>query len=37
MQAFYTRKINENISIQVGIIGTENLKTFYPTIEVRFW
>ncbi len=37
MQAFYRRKINQNISIQVGIIGTENLKTFYPTIGIRFW
>ncbi|HSF52796.1 MAG TPA: hypothetical protein VLA71_03540 [Algoriphagus sp.] len=37
MQAFYKRGINNNISIQVGIIGTENLKTFYPTIGIRFW
>jgi hypothetical protein len=37
IQAFYRRKIKENISIQVGIIGTENLKTFYPTIGIRFW
>ncbi len=37
MQAFYKRAVNKNISIQVGIIGTENLKTFYPTIGIRFW
>lgn len=37
MQAFYKRKINENISLQVGVIATENLKTFYPTIGIRFW
>lgn len=37
MQAFYKRGINKNISIQVGIIGTENLKTFYPTVGIRFW
>lgn len=37
MQAFYKRGINNNISIQVGVIGTENLKTFYPTIGIRFW
>jgi len=37
LQAFYNRKLNKNISIQVGIIGTENLKTFYPTIGIRFW
>ncbi|WP_296699180.1 hypothetical protein [Algoriphagus sp.] len=37
LQAFYNRKLNKNISIQVGVIGTENLKTFYPTIGIRFW
>jgi hypothetical protein len=37
IQVFYNRKLNKNISIQVGIIGTENLKTFYPTIGIRFW
>jgi hypothetical protein len=37
MQAFYKRGINDNISIQVGIIATENFKTFYPTIGIRFW
>lgn len=37
MQAYYKRKINENISLQVGVIATENLKTFYPTIGIRFW
>lgn len=37
MQAFYKRKLNENISLQVGVIATENLKTFYPTIGIRFW
>lgn len=37
MQVFYKRAVNKNISIQVGIIATENLKTFYPTIGIRFW
>ncbi|WP_075350599.1 hypothetical protein [Algoriphagus marinus] len=37
MQAFYRRKISKDVAIQVGIIGTENLKTFYPTIGIRFW
>lgn len=37
MQAYYTRKVNKNISLQVGIISTENFKTFYPTIGIRFW
>jgi hypothetical protein len=37
MQAFYKRGINKNISIQVGLIATENLKTFYPTVGIRFW
>lgn len=37
MQAFYNRKVNKNISIQVGVISTENFKTFYPTIGIRFW
>jgi len=37
MQAFYRRKLNENISIRVGVIATENFKTFYPTIGIRFW
>lgn len=37
MQAFYKRGVNKNISIQVGIIATENFKTFYPTIGIRFW
>ncbi|WP_339757888.1 hypothetical protein [Algoriphagus aquimarinus] len=36
-QAFYKRKLNKNMSIQVGIIATENFKTFYPTVGVRFW
>ncbi len=37
MQAYYTRKVNKNISIQVGVIATENFKTFYPTVGIRFW
>lgn len=37
MQAYYRREINTNFSLQVGVIGTENLKTFYPTIGLRFW
>jgi hypothetical protein len=37
MQAYYKRAINNNISIQVGVIATESLKTFYPTIGIRFW
>ncbi len=37
MQAFYKRGVNKNISIQVGLIGTENLKTIYPTVGIRFW
>ena len=37
MQAYYNRKINKNLSIQVGVISTENFKTFYPTIGIRFW
>lgn len=37
MRAFYNRKLNKNISLQVGVIATENFKTFYPTIGVRFW
>jgi hypothetical protein len=37
MQAFYKRKLNKNISIQVGVIATENFKTFYPTVGIRFW
>lgn len=37
MQAFYNRKLNKNISIQVGVISTENFKTFYPTVGIRFW
>ena len=37
MQAFYKRKLNKNISIQVGVISTENFKTFYPTVGIRFW
>jgi len=37
MQAFYRRKISKDVAIQVGIIGTENFKTFYPTIGIRFW
>jgi hypothetical protein len=37
MQAFYKRKLSENISIQVGVIATENFKTFYPTVGIRFW
>jgi hypothetical protein len=37
IQVYYRRGIGKNISIQAGIIGTENLKTFYPTIGIRFW
>jgi hypothetical protein len=37
LQAYYKRAINENISIQVGVIATESLKTIYPTIGIRFW
>jgi len=37
VQTFYRRKISKDVSIQVGIIGTENLKTFYPTVGIRFW
>ncbi|QYH39764.1 hypothetical protein GYM62_13585 [Algoriphagus sp. NBT04N3] len=37
MQAFYKRKLNDNISIRVGVIATENFKTFYPTLGIRFW
>lgn len=37
MQAFYTRGVSKHISIQVGVISTENFKTFYPTIGIRFW
>ncbi len=37
MQAYYKRGINKHISIQVGLIGTENLKTIYPTVGIRFW
>jgi hypothetical protein len=37
MQANYTRKVNKFISIQVGVIATENFKTFYPTVGLRFW
>lgn len=37
IRAFYNRKINKNVSLEVGVVGTENLKTFYPTIGVRFW
>ena len=37
MQAYYNRKLNKNLSIQVGVISTENFKTFYPTIGIRFW
>ena len=36
-QAFYKRKLNQHISIQVGVISTENFKTFYPTVGIRFW
>ncbi|MBN7811377.1 hypothetical protein J0A68_10440 [Algoriphagus sp. H41] len=37
IQAYYNRKISDNISLQVGVIGTDNLKTFYPTVGIRFW
>lgn len=37
MKAFYRRQLTKNISIQAGIIATENFKTFYPTVGVRFW
>ncbi|GAA0880762.1 hypothetical protein GCM10009119_37320 [Algoriphagus jejuensis] len=37
MQVFYKRRVSKDISIQVGIISTENFKTFYPTIGIRFW
>ncbi|WP_439489264.1 hypothetical protein [Algoriphagus sp.] len=37
MQAYYNRKVNKYVSIQVGIISTENFKTFYPTVGIRFW
>ncbi len=37
MRAFYNRKINKNISLQVGVIATENFNTFYPTVGIRFW
>lgn len=37
MQAFYKRSISKNLSIQVGVISTENFKTFYPTVGIRFW
>ncbi|MBN3584523.1 hypothetical protein JYB64_19180 [Algoriphagus aestuarii] len=37
VQAYYKRKLNNNISLQVGVIATENFKTFYPTIGIRFW
>ncbi|REG90536.1 hypothetical protein [Algoriphagus antarcticus] len=37
MQAFYKRAVNKNISIQVGVISTENFRTFYPTVGIRFW
>lgn len=37
VKAFYKRQLNKNISIQVGVISTENFKTFYPTIGIRFW
>lgn len=37
MQAYYNRKLNKHISIQVGVISTENFKTFYPTVGIRFW
>ncbi len=37
VQAFYKRKLNDNISIRVGVIATENFNTFYPTVGIRFW
>jgi hypothetical protein len=37
MQAYYNKKLSKNISIQVGVIATENFKTFYPTVGIRFW
>lgn len=37
MQAYYNRKVNKYLSIQVGVISTENFKTFYPTVGIRFW
>jgi len=37
MKAFYRRQLNKNIAIQVGVIATENFRTFYPTVGIRFW
>lgn len=37
MQAYYNKKLSKNISIQVGVISTENFKTYYPTVGIRFW
>lgn len=37
MQAYYNRKLSKHISIQVSVIATENFKTFYPTVGIRFW
>ena len=37
VKAFYRRQVSQVISIQVGLVGTNNLNTFYPTIGVRFW
>lgn len=37
LQAYYNRKLTKHISIQAGVIATENFKTFYPTVGIRFW
>lgn len=37
VKAFYRRQLNKVISIQVGVVATENFKTFYPTVGIRFW
>ncbi|MEB2786718.1 hypothetical protein [Algoriphagus persicinus] len=37
MQAYYNRKLSKHISIQVGVVSTENFQTFYPTVGIRFW
>ncbi|WP_200975716.1 hypothetical protein [Echinicola sp. 20G] len=37
LKAVYRHRVSNHLYIQAGVVGTNDLKTFYPTIGVRFW
>ncbi|WP_186756078.1 hypothetical protein [Echinicola salinicaeni] len=37
LRAVYRHRLSKHLFIQAGLVATDNLKTVYPTIGVRFW